>query len=223
MLGRLSRFTDAPLQLAGMEVAGQRVWTVHSGDLPGTGLVAVPAQTPPLPPLPPHAHARRRQEQAAGRTCAAVALRRAGWTGSLSLGRGPGGAPTWPPGFSGSLAHSGALALAVTGPNTLALGLDLEERSPLLSGPALLRHVLRESAFKAAFPTAQMPFDPAAFAVTVLTPDRAELTLTRTLAPGWTRGQRLQAVWAQTTGHLAALTCQPLHPLFQDPVSQELP
>lgn len=68
---------------------------------------------------------RRRREYLAGRLAAGRALQALGVT--AAVGR-EGALPTWPPGVSGSISHSGAWAAAVVARSThwRALGLDLE-------------------------------------------------------------------------------------------------
>ena len=75
------------------------------------------------------ASARRRLGFVAGRLCAELALREA--SGALGrVGRDVDGAPAWPPGWCGSIAHDHRLAIAVVAPRASArsLGIDVERR-----------------------------------------------------------------------------------------------
>ncbi|MFE7587850.1 4'-phosphopantetheinyl transferase family protein [Kitasatospora sp. NPDC001119] len=79
-----------------------------------------------------HAVRRRRREFATVRACARTALARLG-TPPAALVPGPSGAPSWPPGFVGSMTHCpGYRAAAVAPAATVAsLGLDAEPDEPL--------------------------------------------------------------------------------------------
>ncbi|UBV45049.1 hypothetical protein LAJ19_18155 (plasmid) [Deinococcus taeanensis] len=182
-------------------VTGQAVlWT------PTTSTQTAPHCAPPPPPLrlPPHAPQRRVQDHQAGRQCAALALRLAGHTGPApDLARSRSGAPTWPPGYSGSLTHAGGLSLAVAGPAPLLLGIDLEPLGSAAFPPErLLRHVLSESAFKALNAARGVPFDPAHFSPLCAASGRALLT-----AQGW--ADPLPVTWTCTPSFIVALTVLP--------------
>ncbi len=75
--------------------------------------------------------ARRRSAFLAGRAVAALALRGLGSGGVVS--RDQDGAPCWPPGCIGSIAHDAERAVAVAGAATYwsAVGVDVEPDAPL--------------------------------------------------------------------------------------------
>ena len=79
-----------------------------------------------------HAGSRRRQEFAAGRTCARIALNRIGLL-QYPIPRGPDRLPRWPSGIVGSITHSADYCAAAIGvrPRILGLGIDAEENEPL--------------------------------------------------------------------------------------------
>jgi 4'-phosphopantetheinyl transferase EntD len=74
----------------------------------------------------------RRREFATGRACAHAALARLGQS-AVPVLRGPGGAPRWPDGTTGSITHcAGYRAAAVTLTTDVAsLGIDAEPDEPL--------------------------------------------------------------------------------------------
>jgi 4'-phosphopantetheinyl transferase EntD len=74
----------------------------------------------------------RRREFATGRACARAALARLGQP-AVPVLRGPGGAPRWPDGTTGSITHcAGYRAAAVTLTTDVAsLGIDAEPDEPL--------------------------------------------------------------------------------------------
>lgn len=86
--------------------------------LPGGGGVTVS-----IPAGLENAVDKRRSEYAAGRLCAALALRRAGAPQTVPR---HGRAPVWPPGVRGSISHCGGLAMAVVSRTLPALGVDCE-------------------------------------------------------------------------------------------------
>lgn len=73
------------------------------------------------------ASTKRREEFAAGRLCAAAALKFLG-AGSEAVGREPGGAPIWPSGVVGSISHTDDVAAVAVMPSGgfSAIGLDIE-------------------------------------------------------------------------------------------------
>ena len=75
---------------------------------------------------------KRRFEFRAGRACARQALLDLDGP-PAAIGRGPAGEPIWPPGFTGSIAHTERLAAAVVAraAAVLAIGLDVEDDAPL--------------------------------------------------------------------------------------------
>jgi enterobactin synthetase component D len=70
----------------------------------------------------------RQYEYLAGRASAADALRRAGCTALADLVPGPGRAPSWPPGYIGSIAHSRGEAWAAAASTQVlqGIGIDVE-------------------------------------------------------------------------------------------------
>ena len=67
-----------------------------------------------------------------GRHCARMALKQQGLD-NVELPLGSGRAPVWPPGFVGSISHTGSLALAAAAPSNVVsgLGIDVEEAGSL--------------------------------------------------------------------------------------------
>lgn len=66
-----------------------------------------------LPDLPPRAVPPRRLSYLAGRLCAERALEQWGATSDWLIGRGSAGEPSWPRGWTGSIAHTNQRAIAV--------------------------------------------------------------------------------------------------------------
>lgn len=68
----------------------------------------------------------------AGRGCARAALRELG-SPEIAIPSAPSGAPVWPAGFVGSIAHTNEIAAAVVAPSSAVrgLGLDVETSDPL--------------------------------------------------------------------------------------------
>ena len=96
----------------------------------------------PGPPASGAASAMRRRASGAARIAARTLLAELGSEASAPLSRKPSGAPSWPAGLIGSLAHDEAFAVAVAaraGPY-LGLGVDIEPAEPLPSD--LVDHVL---------------------------------------------------------------------------------
>lgn len=71
---------------------------------------------------------RRRREFTAGRTLARQALRRLGGSDAIMLPTDAHGAPRWPEGVTGSIAHAGEMVIAVVAhhQDRFRLGVDLE-------------------------------------------------------------------------------------------------
>lgn len=93
------------------------------------------------------AASKRREEFAAGRLCAAEALKTLGIRQS-SVGREEGGAPIWPEGVVGSISHTENIAAAVVARanSVTCVGLDIEERGGVAS--YLWRFLFSEEEFK---------------------------------------------------------------------------
>ncbi len=76
----------------------------------------------------------RRRASGAARLAARDLMARLGIEGGAAIGRLPGGAPAWPPGLIGSLAHDDGVAVAVvarSGGALKALGVDVAPAAPL--------------------------------------------------------------------------------------------
>jgi enterobactin synthetase component D len=97
----------------------------------------------------------RAAEQRAGRTAAATALQAAG-SKVLHVAADDAGRPCWPPGFVGSIAHTAAWAVAVTGrlAPALTVGVDIEAADALATTDAhvVLRADEQMAAARAARP-----------------------------------------------------------------------
>ena len=106
--------------------------------LPGAGIGwADPLATPPGD-LPLGAVAVRRAEFAAGRAAAMMAMQALG-VPLARVGVAPDRAPIWPPGLTGSITHTRAVALAAVA-RVGALGIDVEQVGAV--GPDLWDTVL---------------------------------------------------------------------------------
>ena len=126
---------------------------------------------------------KRRAEFLAGRYCAAKALMQLGIT-NFTVDIGPHRNPLWPSGLCGSISHCSDYAMAVVDPrpNTLGLGIDIEElvatdavepvQSQIFYGEELsllteenkalvftLVFSVKESFFKAAYPMVKKYFN----------------------------------------------------------------
>ncbi|RXX46928.1 hypothetical protein DCW30_04380 [Streptomyces alfalfae] len=80
------------------------------------------------------------EQFAAGRRAAAAALAAAG-SAERTVPRARDGRPLFPPGFTGSISHTGRLAAAVVSPGAEAVGVDIESA---LIPPRVAAFVLRE-------------------------------------------------------------------------------
>jgi 4'-phosphopantetheinyl transferase EntD len=98
---------------------------------PGAGIAVarLPAPDAPLPPAEAAATTGmapgRRAEFAAGRYCARLALARLGVT-PVAIPVGPGRAPVFPPGVTGTISHAAGLAAAAVARSPCLLGIDIE-------------------------------------------------------------------------------------------------
>ncbi|MDA0635772.1 4'-phosphopantetheinyl transferase superfamily protein [Nonomuraea sp. MCN248] len=131
----------------------------------------------------------RRQAFAAGRACAAQALRMLGMPAG-PIPRGAQGAPVWPPGVTGSITHCPGYAAAAAARDGTIIGVDAEPCLPVPPGvlsriaapaeieglerlavphPGRLLFSAKESVYKACFPLtgrrlgfldAEVAFDP---------------------------------------------------------------
>lgn len=162
---------------------------------------------------------KRRNDFLAGRVCAAAALEAAGAGRAGYVPRADDGLPVWPSGWLGSISHSAGWAAAAVASATRcqALGLDIQERvSPrvmtevlplIASEPELARaspyferrsaltllFSAKEALYKALHPLVRTFQDFDGAELTLITPKRLQLTLTRSWGPGgWEAGV---AVW----------------------------
>jgi len=117
MLTRLS----APVQPL---AAVSRSYTISAD-----ALRALSQPDAPPPPAMAGAVLKRQVEFAAGRWCAAQALRRSGYRGPPAIGIGAHRAPCWPAGYLGSISHSTGWAVAITAADDAwsGIGIDLEQ------------------------------------------------------------------------------------------------
>ncbi|MFI5150995.1 MAG: 4'-phosphopantetheinyl transferase [Bacteroidia bacterium] len=76
---------------------------------------------------------RRRTDFSTGRYCAREALKNAGLHTAEIL-TGSGNEPLWPPGYTGSISHTGGLAGAVASSKLLSIGLDIEQTGRVKDG-----------------------------------------------------------------------------------------
>ncbi|WP_039031443.1 enterobactin synthase subunit EntD [Leclercia adecarboxylata] len=168
---------------------------------------------------------KRKADHLAGRIAAFHALNR-----QAIPAIGSSGEPLWPAGISGSLSHSGTLAVAICRESGL-IGVDCEaiidesevreiqdgvidiQEARVLAGCGLpfalaftLAFSAKESLFKALFPQVQawMGFESAR--VTALTTDTLTLTLTRPLPP-FAKNQAFTAHWQRSDATVVTLIC----------------
>ena len=82
-----------------------------------------------LPYMPERAVRRRQLSFLAGRLCAEHALRTSGHELTGPIGQGESGEPKWPQGWTGSISHTGRVALSIVSPRTgrFGIGIDAEE------------------------------------------------------------------------------------------------
>ena len=142
------------------------------------------AQPAPLPGEAAHlatSIAKRQQEFAAGRAVARRAMVQLAGEGmeTVAIPAATDRSPIWPAGWQGSITHKSSLCLAVVGQSGAALGLDVEEDTPLaedlipticstaeiarISGAqegalAKLIFSAKEAAYKAQFPLTGLGF-----------------------------------------------------------------
>ncbi len=123
-----SRGRAGPMSLADLlprgAVSDERVCDLEPGRLPPEEAAAVAGAVPS-----------RQQEFATTRACARSALARLGFADTV-LPRGPGGAPRWPAGVTGSLTHCAGYRAAAAAPLGVitSLGIDAEPDEPLPPG-----------------------------------------------------------------------------------------
>lgn len=168
---------------------------------------------------------KRKADHLAGRIAAFHALNR-----QAIPAIGSSGEPLWPVGVSGSLSHSGTLAVAICRDSGL-IGVDCEaiideseareiqdgvidvQEARVLAGCGLpfalaftLAFSAKESLFKALFPQVQawMGFESAR--VTAMNADTLSLTLTRPLPP-FAQNQAFTAHWLRLDARVVTLIC----------------
>lgn len=131
MLGRLAPPPQALAMVA-------RPFTVNADALRELAQADAPA-----PPAMAGAVLKRQVEFAAGRWCAAHALRRSGYRGPPAIGVGPHRSPCWPAGYLGSISHSNGWAVAVTADNDAwsGIGIDLEQTMDDKNARSLAAHI----------------------------------------------------------------------------------
>lgn len=102
-------------------------------------IVLFPVEIAPIAAAAP----RRIATFRAGRSCARAALKDLG-TPDSAIPVGKSGAPIWPPGFVGSIAHTDEIAAAIVGSskNVRGLGLDVETDDPF-DDPEMVRTICR--------------------------------------------------------------------------------
>jgi enterobactin synthetase component D len=157
-----------------------------------------------IPPSLARAVPKRRAEFAAGRLLAHRAQQALGLA-PRPVAIGPGRAPAWPPGLTGSITHSGGVAAVwLSDMRGLSLGLDLEQRlggdglravrQRVLNGPerdllgadpwqATAAFSAKETLFKALFGQVGRHFGFDAARVAAAGQTRLRLALTRDLTP----------------------------------------
>lgn len=168
---------------------------------------------------------KRRAEFLAGRYCAANALMHQG-IANFTLGIGKHRNPLWPQGICGAISHSNDYAVAAinTCPNTIGIGIDIEEHVSLETAERLQSQILygkehllldgehkallftlafstKESFFKAAYPQVQeyFNFDAVSIIDFDLEGKTLKLEISNNLGEGLKKGQLV-------TGHFHHLS-----------------
>lgn len=179
---------------------------------------------------------KRRGDFLAGRACAARALEAAGAGRVGYVPRGEDGLPVWPSGWLGSISHSAAWAAAAVASSSRyrALGLDIQERVsprvmtevlPLIASEAELARAspyferrsaltllfsAKEALYKALHPLVRTFQDFDGAELTLITPDRLQLRLTRSWGPGgWAAGVTVWLNYAWQDDLVATLCALP--------------
>ncbi len=126
--GWMPAVPDRAFAVALRSLSGQGVLIGHRTIQPGDENALMPSETPAFAGS---VESVRRQSGAA-RIAARHVLSAFGY-GDVPLPRSPSGAPSWPCGIVGSLAHDGVVALAAVAPvdQVFALGIDVEPASEL--------------------------------------------------------------------------------------------
>lgn len=171
-----------------------------------------------------HATPARVAQFVTGRACARTALRAAGANGPLPVGVGEWGAPTWPPGFVGSIAHTSRIAWAAAASTSSvhSIGIDVEEipdgralhaaaavaidarEAPVVgSSPIAIVTAFsaKESLLKCLAPIVGERFDFTDARIVILDPrGRFRLVVLRDLGRGLTRGLEVEGRFAVDGG-----------------------
>lgn len=168
---------------------------------------------------------RRRATYLAGRACAALALHAAGHASPIPVvGRDRRGAPVWPDGFTGSIAHTDGESLAIATSTDVLVGVDIER---LMAGstaetvgrriaPEVLARAYagaesidqalavtlafsaKESVYKCLHPRVQRFFGFEAATVRAITDASIEVELAEGLHDSLPAGTQLTVEWAST-------------------------
>jgi enterobactin synthetase component D len=189
---------------------------------PRSGALQLARAPPHLTRAPSH----RVAEFEAGRQCAAAALAAAGAQPPCGVGVGALGAPRWPDGFVGSIAHAGniACAAAARAVEVRGLGIDVEpvfdeafarEVLPVALGPeecalaasslvcATAAFSAKESFLKCVSPLAGTLFDFGDARIVAFDAGGAfRIRLVRDLAPGFGRGLELAGRFGAQADHV---------------------
>jgi len=118
----------------GLDLAPLRKLLRAHGVLIGARRIRIGDEQAAPPPAREGAAAlERRRASGAARIVARQLLAELGADADAEIARAPSGAPLWPPGIVGSLAHDGKFALAAVGPagRLAGIGVDVEPAEPL--------------------------------------------------------------------------------------------
>ena len=175
---------------------------------------------------------KRKAEHLAGRIAAREALRFHGITDYVP-GIGLHREPCWPPGFTGSITHSGNIALATVMVDSplmpVGIGIDYEEiitpamaqniyggiidsaeRERLTASPFPFHYALtlafsaKESLFKALFRHVGRYFDFSAVAISKIDDEQLTLTLNHALGP-YRKDNKFKVIWRSNAAQLITL------------------
>jgi enterobactin synthetase component D len=123
---------------AGLSVAAMRFAVDDGGERPADWSISVPQTLAQAVP-------RRRATWLAGRACAAMALQQAGHGTPIPVvGRDARGAPMWPDGFAGSIAHTDGESLAIATTAESLIGVDIERVMTLSTAASVARRIAPE-------------------------------------------------------------------------------
>jgi enterobactin synthetase component D len=123
---------------AGLSMAAMRFAIDDGGERPADWSISVPETLAQAVP-------RRRATWLAGRACAAMALQQAGHAAPVPVvGRDARGAPLWPDGFAGSIAHTDGESLAIATTSDLLIGVDIERVMTSSTAVSVARRIAPE-------------------------------------------------------------------------------